>query len=445
MERAESRGGARVALVGPPNAGKSTLFNRLIGSRRALVTDIPGTTRDRLYGSVKGGIRPFLLCDTGGVTPGAADGMSAAIRRQTEEAIREAAVLVLVADGRRGLSPLDSEVAALLHRSGKPLILAVNKIDRPAQEPGSAEFAALGIEALIPVSAEHDRGIDELLVAIDGALEQTGASHAPPAEGEEIRVAIVGRPNVGKSSLLNRFAREERMTVSDIPGTTRDSVDTLLEREGRRYRIIDTAGLRRRGRLAELPERLASMAARRAIESADVVALVLDASVPIGAQDQAIAGLASENQRPLLLLANKWDLVPDPEAFTKSLGAEIARRFRFAREAPLLTLSAKTGQRAEKFFDIVSRVDRAARQRIPTPELNRFLRREIETGRGPNLLYMTQTGTRPPAFVVFTHDASRVHFSLRRRLENRLREEFGLGPTPVALRFRSRRPRRKSA
>jgi GTP-binding protein len=246
---------------------------------------------------------------------------------------------------------------------------------------------------------------------------------------------------VGKSSLLNRLAREERMTVSEVPGTTRDAVDILLVRGDRRYRVIDTAGLRQRGKDAGLPERLSAMTAQRTIEGAEVVLLVLDASGPITALDQTIAGYAAEAGRPLILVGNKWDLVEDAEEATKHLRDEIGRRFRFARQAPVLTISAKTGLRAEKVFEIIDRVEAAARRRVGTPELNRFLKGEVVSGRGPNLLYITQTGIRPPTFIVFTHDAGSVHFSLRRRLENRLRETFDFGPTPIVLRFRSRRRR----
>lgn len=431
-----------VVLVGAPNVGKSTLFNRLIGARRTIVTDQPGATRDRIYGSVRLGTRCFTLCDTGGILPGDPDAMAGLVKKQTLEAVSRADLLIFVVDGRTGLTPLDEELASMLRREGKPVLVAVNKLDRPGDGYLAAEHHRLGCGPVIPVSAEHGLGFDELLSELESSLGDRLPEYVPGHE--ETGVAVVGRPNVGKSSLLNRLLREERLTVSEVPGTTRDAVDTLVVRAGRHYRFIDTAGLRQRGRSSDRTETLSSLVARRTIGASDVVLMVLDASVPLTALDQTVAGYAAEGHKPVVLVANKWDLVTDPQEATRRLRDEVGRRFRFMRYAPLVTVSALTGLRTERLFQFIDQVDEAAGLRLPTGELNRFLRKEIDTGRGPNLMYITQTGIRPPTFVVFTHDATRVHFSLRRRIENRLREEFGFGPTPLLLRFRSRTGGRKA-
>ena len=435
-----------VALVGAPNVGKSTLFNRLIGSRRAIVTDLPGLTRDRIHGVVKTGGRVFRLYDTGGLTgaeergPSGSeprDWMASAIRAQTLAAIEESRALALVVDARAGLTAIDRDLARLLRERGKPVVLVVNKVDEPERPALWAEFHALGFERVAAISAEHGLGIAELLDEIEAVagplpLEEEGSGTGP------VSVAVVGRPNVGKSSLVNRLLRAERLTVSEVPGTTRDAVDILVTRPGGSWRFIDTAGIRRKGKTTEHADVLSVVSARRSLERADVVVVVLDASAPLTAQDQTIAGYVSDARRPMIFVGNKWDLVAEPEERTDTLRHEVADRFRFARWAPLLTVSAKTGQRVERLLPLVDEVGRAASHRVSTPELNRFLREEGTTGRGPRLLYITQTGTNPPAFVLFTRDASAVHFSVRRRLENRLRERFGIGPVPIIVKIRGR-------
>jgi GTP-binding protein len=424
-----------VVIVGAPNVGKSNLFNRLIGARKAIVTDRPGITRDRIYGTVAVGDGVFALCDTGGLMPGDSDRMSTFVRKQTEEAIEQADLLVFVVDGRNGLTPLEEELAGLLRSRGKPVITAVNKIDNPVEEFRGAEYHRLGCGEPITMSAEQGIGTTDLLEAIERVLSPLPA--ASRTDDPEIKVAVVGKPNAGKSSLLNRLVGSERHTVSEIPGTTRDAIDTLIVHGDHRYRFIDTAGLRRRGKTADLAEVLSSAVARKTIQRADVVLMLLDASQPISALDQTIAGYVSDARRPIILVANKWDLVEDPEEATKKLRAEMGRQFQFVRYAPVITVSALTGLRVEKLFAQIDQVQRSAATRLPTAELNRFMRAEVVSGRGPNLLYITQTGVLPPSFVVFTHDPAKVHFSLKRQVENRLREKFDFGPTPIILKFKS--------
>jgi len=425
-------------LVGAPNVGKSTLFNRLVGRRRAIVTDRPGITRDRIYGSVRSGGRLFSICDTGGLLPGRTDEIAALVRKQTEEAIGESHLLIFVVDGRTGLTPLDEQLARLLRERGRPVLVAVNKMDDPgSHSTDSAEYHRLGFGSPVPISAEHGLGIADLLSRIEEMLGPLPEDAAAEREAE-IRVAVVGRPNVGKSSLVNRMLRSERVTVSEIPGTTRDAVDTLIARGEKRYRIIDTAGIRRKGKTIELADKLSVIVARKSLENADVVLLVLEATSPLTAQDMTIAGYAVESHRPFAIVMNKWDLAVEPEEAASVLKKQVSARFRFARYAPLLMVSAATGLRVERLFGVIDEIDAAARIRLPTRELNQFLREGGAAGPGVSLLYMTQTGTRPPSFLIFANDASRVHFSIRRRIENRLRERFNIGPTPVVIRIRSR-------
>ena len=436
--------GPVVTLVGAPNVGKSTLFNRLVGLRRAIVTNRPGVTRDRIYGLVRLGAGAFTLCDTGGLFPVDLDSFSASARRQTEAAIGEATVLLFLVDGRSGLTPLEEDLARDLRVRGKEVLLAVNKVDEPADSSTAADYYRLGFGVPVPISAEHGLGIGDLLERLEELLGPL-PDDAGLEMKEETTVAVLGRPNVGKSSLLNRLLGQDRLAVSELAGTTRDAVDILFERDGHRYRFIDTAGLRRRGKTSDMADVLSLAAARRSIERADVVLFLIDASAPLTAQDLRIAGQVAGAHRPLVLVANKWDLVTRPDEVTRRLRDELVARIRFARCAPLATASALTGLRVERLFPLIDEVDRSSRRRLTTPELNRFLREEGWSGRVPRLLYMTQTGISPPSFLIFTRDASRIHFSVRRRLENRLRERFGLGPTPLILRIRSRSVRRDAA
>jgi GTP-binding protein len=442
-----------VAVVGRPNVGKSTLFNRLVGRRRALVTDEPGVTRDRLYGSVRSRAAEFALVDTGGISGDSEAVLARGIEGQARAAIDEAAAIVFVVDGRVGRSPLDEEVAAFLRRRGKPVIVAVNKSEfRHAEGTADAEFSDFGFDRPVPISAEHGDGIDDLLdriaVAI-GAVEPRGEGSGGAAPG--LRVAIVGRPNVGKSSILNRLLGTDRVLVSDLPGTTRDAVDSVLERDGKAFVLVDTAGIRKRAKWTRSAERLAVVAAKKAIERAEVVVFVLDATEPLTSQDTHIAAIVEGASRPFVLVVNKWDLAADREEMVKSWEREIRSRLHFAGKAPIVFTSAKSGQRIHRILDAALEVHEAAGRRVPTPELNRWLSRQAEreranpaAGKSIRLFYATQTGVHPPRFVLFCNDARRVHFSLRRRLENDLRASFGFGPAPIRLSFRSRRERART-
>ncbi len=438
-----------VAIVGAPNVGKSTLFNRLVGRRPAIVTAIAGTTRDRIYGSVHEGTHSFRLVDTGGLARDDASPMSRGIERQVEAALKEAAVILFVVDARAGRTALDDEIAEWLRRRSLPIVVAANKVDVPSVEALASDFYSFGFGEPIPISAAHGAGVDRILEEIDSRL---AATPAPPEVAEEddapppLRVAIVGRPNVGKSSILNRLLGEERQIVSEVPGTTRDAVDTLLTREGRRYLLVDTAGIRRGGRVVEQIESLAVLHARTRIRGCDVVVLVLDGSEGIVAQDTHIAGYAHDSLRPVIVVVNKWDLVEGREENAKEWQLSIHERFRFAKEAPILLVSAKSGQRVIKILDLVDKVYAAGSIRVPTPELNRWLQEASARersgpagGRSIRMFYAAQTGVHPPRFVLFCNHPERVHFSIRRRIENDLRERFGFGPAPLRLQFRGRR------
>ena len=435
-----------VAIVGAPNVGKSTLFNRLVRQRAALVTDQPGLTRDRIYGVVQGEGRPFRIVDTGGLRWDDVP-FGREILLQAEAALAESKLVLFVVNARTGATALDMEVAAFLRRRSAKVILVANKIDGPAQDDALHDLHALGLGEPLAVSAEHARGIDELLAAIESRLPPPAADAEESAE-VAIKVAIVGRPNVGKSSILNRLVGEERMMVSDIPGTTRDAVDTSLTLGSRRYLLVDTAGIRRKGRVRETAESLSSMRARQAIERADVVVLVLDGSEPIAAQDTHIAGYAVDAARPIVVAINKWDLVEGREDKAKAWEREMRERLRFVKEVAFVLVSAKSGQRVAKILDRVDEAFADAGKRVPTPALNAWLQEESAKERSApakggsvRLFYATQTGIRPPRFVVFCNEARRLHFSLRRHLENSLRERFQFGAAPLRLTFRSRRER----
>ena len=436
-----------VAIVGAPNVGKSTLFNRLVKMRSALVTDQPGLTRDRIYGVVREGARPFRIVDTGGLRwDNVAFGQE--ILLQAEAALVEAKLVLFVINGRVGATALDAEVASFLRRRGANILLVANKVDGPEQDDAIHELHRLGLGAPFGVSAEHARGIEELLVAIEAQLPGPVDTAEDDGEKEPIKVALVGRPNVGKSSLLNRLVGEERMMVSDVPGTTRDAVDTMLSLGDRHYQLVDTAGMRRKGLLHEPAESLSVMRARQAIERADVVVLVLDGSEPIAAQDTHIAGFAKDASRPIVVAINKWDLVEEREGKAKDWEGALRERLRFVKEVPFVLVSAKSGQRVAKILDRVDELFADASKRVPTPALNTWLQEESlkerhapAKGGSVRLFYATQTGIRPPRFVVFCNEARRLHFSLRRHLENSLRERFGFGAAPLRLTFRSRRQR----
>ena len=463
-----------VVILGRPNVGKSTLFNRLTGQRRAIVTDEPGITRDRIYGVAEWQGRAFEVVDTGGIVPGEKAGVAAEIFRQAQKAIEAAAHLVLVVDARAGLTPLDAELARLLRRSGKPLAIAANKVDTVDQEALAASFYELGTE-VYPISAEHGLGVDELLDAVTREFPRRETEE--PAEA--VKVAIIGRPNVGKSTLLNRLVGEERAIVSPEPGTTRDAVDTLLRREGKTYRFIDTAGIRRKGKTKLVAERLSVVMARKHLERAEVALLVVDSAQGVTSGDATIAGYAQQSGRSIIIAMNKWDLALElaaqkaareagrsPQKAASGHGARtgaaphrlaqdyeglVRAKLKFLAYAPVVFVSAVTGERVGRLFSLIDQVAEARQRRIPTAELNRWLAEvDLERGTSPagrkvKIYYITQAGAAPPTFVLFTNQARPLHFSYERFLENQLRARFDFTGTPIRFRQRLKEKRSRRA
>lgn len=429
-----------MAIVGAPNVGKSTLFNRFLGRRRALVGHRPGITRDRVAAKAEVGGQPVMLMDTGGIHIDPAAGIELEVRLQAHVAIETAGVIVLVVDGREGRGATAEDLADLLRRSGQPVIVAVNKMDHPGVEHGVAEFYELGLGEPVAISAEHGLGIEALAERI---LEALPPPEVTPEEPDLLSLAIVGRPNVGKSSLLNALGSEERSIVAPEPGTTRDSVDLILRSGERRYRIVDTAGIRRGGRRVDGLEHLAVHRAVSSLRGADVALLVLDGAEGITAQDLSVAGEVRRSGRSLVIGANKWDLVargPEPKADFRKL---FERRFKFARYAPMIFLSARTGHGVGRILPTVEKVWENGGQWVSSSRLNRMLQdcNRRHTGRRRSgapirCFYITQTGVHPPSFTVFTNTSGPVHFSYRRFVENRLREEFDYRLTPIRLRWR---------
>jgi GTP-binding protein len=507
-----------VAIVGRPNVGKSTLFNRMVGRRRAIVGDEPGITRDRIYGEAQWLNHRLRVIDTGGIIPEDKQLIPAEIFRQAKVAFEEADAIVMVVDGRTELAGPDLELARLLQRTGKPLFLAVNKIDSVKQVPYAEEFRRLGIRNLVPVSAEHGNGVAELLEALvevlpdvvpenavpenlvlpnkaaqEAASEETkttaaGESADPEAETgaeatqedarRETKVAIIGRPNVGKSTLLNALTASDRAIVSPIPGTTRDAVDEMVEREGKRYRFIDTAGIRRKGKTNLMAEKLSVVMARKHLEAADIALIVIDASEGVTALDAHIAGYAHESGRSVIIVINKWDLLAKPKEdepggrsaahgamhsrLEKRRGAaalevkkgkrypdralyelEVRDQLKFLPYAPVIFVSAVSGRNVDKIFELVTQVAMERRKRISTGEMNRFLatvdfeRASVPTSRRVRIYYMTQAGTSPPKFVLFTDRAMKLHFAYERFLENQIRKAFGFMGTPIWIKVRA--------
>ena len=465
-----------LAIVGRPNVGKSTLFNRIVGSRRAIVGDEPGITRDRLYGKAEWRGRELRVVDTGGIIPDDHEFIPSEIFRQARVAFEEAAAIIMVADGRSEITAPDHELARLLLRLGKPLFLAVNKIDTDKQQAWVNEFHRLGIRRMFPISSEHGRGLDELLDAVlealpppDSTLESTrrlSLGQASDAEdhGEtprETRVAIIGHPNVGKSTLLNCLTGAARSIVSPIPGTTRDAVDEVVEHDGRRFRFIDTAGIRRKGKTHLMAEKLSVVMARKHLEAADIALLMIDATEGVSALDAAIAGYAHESGRSVIIIVNKWDLVMSGQK--KAVGqAKNARmkaskhpaeraayeenlRFglKFLHYAPILFISASTGKGTDKILPLLEKVAAERRMRIPTAEMNRFLK-DVDFDRASvpaklrvRIYYLTQATVAPPTFILFTDRKVKLHFSYERFLENQIRKAFGFVGTPIWIKTRA--------
>ena len=504
-----------LVIVGRPNVGKSTLFNRLTGTRRSIVTNESGITRDRIYGQAEWRGRTLEIVDTGGILPDDKAVIPQEILRQAHVAIKKAALLVLVVDSQAGLTPLDQELARLLRTTGKPFVIAVNKVDSPSQEVNAAPFHSIGVP-VFPLTAEHGTGVDDLL---DFALAQSfpstqssaavGAGLAPPAEpsaeSAPIEVAIIGRPNVGKSTLLNCLVGEERSIVSPIPGTTMDNVDTEITRGGRNYRFVDTAGIRRKGKTKLVAEKLSVVMARRGLERCDVALLVVDGEQGVTQGDAQIASYAEESGRSVVIVINKWDLalaaareaasrnsranslvgaqhlsrsgrdpapqtpgpagkdkrnaspeqigntnIIDPGKLMFDYEKMIRAKLKFLSYAPIAFLSAKSGERAEKLFPLINQAWEARRRRIPTPALNNWLKEEVDLQRGSTpktrpvrIYYITQAKTAPPTFLLFTNQKAPLHFSYERFLENQLRAKFDFTATPVRFVQRLRKRERR--
>jgi GTP-binding protein len=484
-----------MVILGRPNVGKSTLFNRIVGSRRAIVGDEPGITRDRLYGTAEWEGRTFRVVDTGGIIPDDKDFIPAEIFRQAKVALEEAAALVMVVDARSELTGPDLELARLLLRSGKSVFLAVNKIDSSKQERLTDEFHRLGIKKIFPVSAEHGRGIDDLLDAVLEVFPESSAGvpsaslrTGPPAVevsrpldesndtvddvivepgrrnggATETKVAIIGHPNVGKSTLLNQLTGTGRAIVSPIPGTTRDAVDELVEHNGRRFRFIDTAGIRRKGKTHLMAEKLSVVMARKHLEAADIALLVVDATEGVSGLDAAIAGYAHESGRSVIIIVNKWDLIMSgqkkPVGQAKAARIQESKRpadraayeerlrygLKFLSYAPVLFISAAKGKGIDEIFSTLEQVAVERRKRVTTGEMNRFLkhvdfnRASVPASKQVKIYYMTQASVAPPTFVLFTDRKVKLHFSYQRFLENQIRHAFGFAGSPIWIKNRAR-------
>jgi GTP-binding protein len=436
-----------VALVGRPNVGKSTLFNRLIGEHRAVVHDQPGTTRDRLYGTAEWRNREFTVIDTGGIGLDTGDGdLLADVRLQAEEAMREADVILWVLDASTGLTAADDEVATQLRRSSKPVILTANKADNQKRQLDAlAEFTPLGLGEPVLISALHGEGTGDLLDAI---IEWFPKATVEDARQPAVSMAIVGRPNVGKSSLVNRLVGVRRTIVRDEPGTTRDAIDTPIVRNDQMILLIDTAGIRRRGRIQPGVEKFSVLRAVRAIERADVAVLLVDATEGVLAQDAHVAGYVEEAARGLIIAVNKWDLVEKHPKAQDEYTLMLRRELKFADWAPVVYMSAKTGQRVDRVVTEALAIQAERTKRVPTPQLNDVIRRAVEThpqterGRALKIYYSAQTGTSPPRFTFFCNQPKMVHFSYVRYLENTLRAAFSFRGTPIRLEFRGRGEKR---
>ena len=438
-----------VALCGRPNVGKSTLFNRLTRSREALVHDLPGMTRDRSYGLVEildaeAKVTEIFECvDTGGLDFEGSDVITQGITRMADQALDEAQVICFLVDGHDGCTSADEEIALRLQRTGKPILLVINKVDGMKGGAPDGAFYRFGFDAILPISASHGEGVPKLLTAIQKRLpfhrRPNEIDIAPP--DDELRIAIIGRPNVGKSSLTNRILGYERSLVSELAGTTRDTVDTVFKRGSQTYRLIDTAGIRRKGKTFEGAEKLSIVKARQAMARADVSLLLIDAVEGSTHQEAVVAGYAQDAGAAIILVINKWDLVEKDGFTTLAMEDKLRRQLGFLHHAPLIFISSLTGQRVSSLFPMIDSVAKAHRQRISTAELNRFLRASVSamnpptknSGQLTKLYFMTQVGVRPPSFVIKANASGILHFSYIRFLENRLREQFGFQGTPIRI------------
>ncbi len=437
-----------VSLVGRPNVGKSTLFNLLCGRRKALVEDTPGLTRDRNYAEVTVRDKPFFVVDTGGFEPSSPDVMLSQMRTQTMVAIEQSDIIVFLGDAKIGITPSDYEIVRLLQKTDKKVFYVVNKIDSEKQEPFAADFYGLGVDPLFTMSAMTGYGAGEFIDALVAAVpeeEVTEEENEEPAE-PIIKVAVVGRPNVGKSTLINLLLGEERLVANPKPGTTRDSIDTVVKYYGKEYLFIDTAGIRRRSRIVDLVEKYSVIKAFGSIDRAEIVLVIMDATEPVTDQDVRIAGYAYEKARGVILLLNKWDLVPKDSNTVTKFYDQVRQGLKYLHYAPIMTLSALAGTRAPKLFPLIDEMDRQYRKRIATAELNKFL--ETTVAQNPpgthhktkriKIYYLTQVQVAPPTFMFFCNYPESIHFSYKRFLENRLREVFDFGGAPLRLVLKKR-------
>lgn len=433
-----------IAIVGRPNVGKSLLFNRLIGQRLSIVEDTPGVTRDRIYGESDWNGRAFTLVDTGGIEPNTDNEILLFMREQAQIAIDNATVIVFLTDIRTGMTAADEDVAEMLRKSGKPVVLAVNKVDTTGPtNPDVYEFYNLGLGEPIPVSAVHGHGTGDLL---DACLSHFPPEDAPDAQPDAIRVAVIGKPNAGKSSLVNRILGQERVIVSDIAGTTRDAIDTPYTSDEGNYIFIDTAGIRRKSKIEESVERYSVLRATMAVERADVCLILIDAAEGVTEQDTKVAGLAHDAGKASVIVVNKWDVVDKDDKTMERMTKDIRNELAYMPYAPIVFLSAKTGQRVPKLFPAIREVWRQTGTRVTTGALNSVLadaqtrvQPPTDKGRRLKIYYMTQVGTNPPRFVAFCNDTKLFHFSYRRYLENCIRNTFGLDATPLVLTVRQKR------
>ena len=431
-----------IAIVGRPNVGKSTLFNRIAGGRKAIVEDEPGVTRDRNYADVKWEDRTFTLIDTGGFEPVSKDRMFIQMREQCQLAMDESDAILFVMDGKDGLTPSDKEIADILRRQEKPVFYVVNKVDGPKHEDKVFEFYGLGVEPIYSVSAEQRYGVNDL---VDEVVKILPASAEVENDAQATRVAIVGRPNVGKSSLINRFLGYKRVIVDEAPGTTRDAIDTHFQRDGKRYILVDTAGIRRKSRISLRLEKYSIVEALRSIDRCDVAILVLDSKEGVTDQDAHIGGFIHEKGKGCILAMNKWDLIEKTSQTMVEFEGKVQENLKYLSYAPLLFISASTGQRVPKVLDVVDRVAEQAKRRIPTASLNRYFGRWVEEVTPPlyknrrvHLNYITQVSTAPPTFVISTNQPDGIHFSYERYLMNKMREHFGFEGVPIRLLFRKK-------
>lgn len=426
-----------IAIVGRPNVGKSTFFNRLIGQRRSIVTDEPGITRDRIYGVMRWNGRSFEVVDTGGIVPGDETEIPKKIFEQAELAIEAASLIFFVVDGRTAIAAPDQELARLLRRTGKTVFLVINKIDSGKQDADTAEFFRLGFRDVFPISSEHGRGFTELLDQVAIKLPVEPEDEENP---DEIRVALIGRPNVGKSTLLNRLVGSNRSMVSPIAGTTRDAVDSVIDHEGTTIRFVDTAGIRAKGKTELKAEKLSVVMARRHMERSNVALLLIDGTQGVTALDAHIGGYAHEASRSVIIVVNKWDAVKKDYSITSDWEKDIREKLKFLAFAPILFISAKTGSRVEKLYGAIKEVYASRFVKVPTSELNELFRAETY-GQGGlpsevKIRYIAQVRTNPPTFVMFSNKLKKLHFSFERFVENRIREKFPFTGTPIIIRQR---------